>query len=892
MRIATVVMILALLALPGLHLQAAAEVPLPLSAYPRPPQDNGLGIHWTTLIYGQPREVVDYFVAELSAMNVRWVKLLNDGTEGRHHDYLIQQLVSHGIMPVLRIYTRCNGALDLGSLRRLVEHYRPRGVFYYELYNEPELAGVDGGWCNNERPDPDRLLDVWLPAARVVQEAGGFPSVPSLFPPSTADPNWRNSFFVRFFQGIKERGETSILYRSWGAVHNYFLNHPVDYPYDQANLTGQPLTPAEIARYGLSQAEVESINQARSRARLPRSQGGYYVGSTVDEDPDCFLSFIAYHNRFVELFGFEIPLISTEGGVQVGSSEDPRYPKVTEALMAERTIQAYEYMLDKAPAYYFAFTSWLLAEKALGRFGSGWESWAWYHDMQGNHLPVVESLKNHPRRGETRRLAAQRPTGLSEAVHAPAQPDRGSGSQPALGSDERVLLSWEGYPRPPADNGWGIHWAPTLFGQPADLVDRLVAQVADMGIKWVKLMQPDEPKVEHEYLIRSLVKAGIMPVLRVYRPYNTPYEHLEELVREALPMGVFYYELYNEPNIRGQPGGWYPGEEISPERLAELWLPAARAVLRAGGLPGIPALAPGGDYDDIAFLRHFLRAVLAQGGRDVLQRSWLALHNYFLNHPLDYPEDAVNLHSASLSAAEIAQRGLSEAQVRAINAARARSRLPRSQGGYYVGATVLEDSNGFRKFEAYHAVLLDEIGFAVPIISTEGGAIPGTQEDPRYPPVTEEDVAKWTAAAYAYMLDQAPAYYFAFTPWLLANMAGGGSDPAWEGAAWIRANGKGEAPVVEAVRALARQKGALSRDMNIAGKATTVSAWLIIWRDGQPLCRLPAVYAVDRPLSTAWTPPADGRQWGIEVRDSTGKRVHVLGEVGATDTPLPSLCAN
>lgn len=788
--------------------------PLPLSAYPRPPQDNGLGIHWSTNPYGQSHEIVDYFVAEMAAMGIKWVKFLNDGTDGRHNEYLIEQLVAHGMMPVMRIYQKCNKPLDLGSLRRLVQHYRPKGVFYYELYNEPELEGEAGGWCHGEHPDPERMADMWVPAARVVQEEGGFPSLPSMFPPSTKDPNWQDSFFIRFLRRIKDTGNTHVLYRSWGAIHNYFLNHPLRYPYDEANLKGTPLRPEEISRYGLSPAEVEAINQARAIARRPRAEGGYYVGSTIDEDNSCFLQFLAYRNRFYEIFGFEIPLISTEGGATVGSSEDPRYPRVTPAIQAEMTVQALEYMLDEAPPYYFAFTTWLLAERAMDHFNPTWESWAWYKNREGDHLPVVDALKSHPRRGQARRFQP------GTSVPPLSQPTRpvASETSPALmrpiasaittqlqaipvGTESLPLSA---YPRPAHDNGWGIHWTPILFSQPPDVVDRLLTEVEALGLRWVKLMQADEPKLQHLYLIDQLVRRDIMPVLRVYRPWNEPYQHLSILVREGVAHGVFYYELYNEPNIAGEAGGWQPGEEISVARIADLWIPAAREIAALGGYPGLPALAPGGSYDDMRFLDEFLAVLQQRGALDTLHRAWVPLHNYFFNHPLDYPEDPVNRSSVPLTPAEIHERGLSAAEVVAINRARQIARWPRAQGGYYVGDTVDEDSNGFRKFEAYRNIIYRRLGRELPIITTEGGAIAGSQEDPRYPRVTELDVAQRTRAAFEYMIDQAPAYYFAFMPWLLANLDGGSGDSAWESAAWYPAGGRPR-PVVAAVKELAAQ---------------------------------------------------------------------------------------
>lgn len=791
--------------------------PLSLSAYPRPPADNGLGVHWTTNIYGQPPAIVDYFVAELKAMNVKWVKFLNDGTEGRHNEHLIRELISHDIMPIMRIYFPCNKPLDLGSLRRLVQHYRPLGLYYYELFNEPELPGSAGGWCDGEEPDPERLADLWIAAARVIEEEGGFPGIPSMFPPSLKDPDWRDSFFMRFLRRIQDTGNTPVLYRAWGAIHNYFLNHPLRYPYDDANLNGTPLTMEEITRYGLTEAEVQAINHARAIARRPRAEGGYYVGDTIDVDSACFLQFLAYHDRFYELFGFEIPLISTEGGATVGSSEDPRYPRVTPTIQASLTIQALDYMLDEAPPYYFAFNNWLLAERAMDNFNPTWESWAWYQDREGRHLPVVDALKSYPRRGQARRLqpgvafgddlrvAITVPVPLESTTPIPTVsasslvPERFPTMPPPSGP-----LPLIAYPRPPQDNGWGIHWTPTLFSQPTDLVDRLLAEVDALGLRWVKLMQGDEPKLQHTYLIAQLVRHGIMPVLRIYRPFNDPYVNLTSIVRAGLEAGVFYYELYNEPNIAGEAGGWRPGEPVSVDRIADLWIPAAREIAALGGYPGLPTLAPGGSVDDLVFLAEFLDALQQRNALDTLDRAWVPLHNYFFNHPLDYPEDLVNRTGAPLQPVEINERRLGAAEVAAINHARQIARLPRAQGGFYVGDTIDKDSNGLRKFEAYRNIIYRKLGRELPIITTEGGAIVGSQEDPRYPRVTEQDVAQWTTGAYLYMVEQAPPYYFAFMPWLLSNLGSGSADPAWENAAWYRAGGQPR-PVVAAVKQLAAQ---------------------------------------------------------------------------------------
>ncbi|MDH3674624.1 MAG: hypothetical protein OES12_03940, partial [Anaerolineae bacterium] len=84
---------------------------------------------------------------------------------------------------------------------------------------------------------------------------------------------------------------------------------------------------------------------------------------------------------------------------------------------------------------------------------------------------------------------------------------------------------------------------------------------------------------------------------------------------------------------------------------------------------------------------------------------------------------------------------------------------------------------------------------------TEGGAVIGAAEDPRYPPVRTEDLTTLTLEAYQAMLDDVPEYFFAHTPWLLANSSGEHTDERFEQAAWYKDRQGTVLPVVEALKA-------------------------------------------------------------------------------------------
>ena len=195
----------------------AALRALPLDQFPRPPQDNGRGMHWVPNS-ASPPWVVDRYVAEASAMHVRWVVFLNEGGQIGANDYLVTQLVAHGIEPVMRVLSH-RGAQLGHNLTPMVQHYRALGVRYYQLYNEPNLPSEN----QDRAPNVDRYLDLWLPAAGQVIAGGGLPGIGALAPNAHVDDV---EFFRATLRGIEARGHLDVLDTAWVAVHNYLLGDP------------------------------------------------------------------------------------------------------------------------------------------------------------------------------------------------------------------------------------------------------------------------------------------------------------------------------------------------------------------------------------------------------------------------------------------------------------------------------------------------------------------------------------------------------------------------------------------------------------------------------------------------------------------------------------------
>jgi hypothetical protein len=301
------------------------------------------------------------------------------------------------------------------------------------------------------------------------------------------------------------------------------------------------------------------------------------------------------------------------------------------------------------------------------------------------------------------------------------------------------------YPHPHGDNGRGMHWVPTTRQDNAT-VDRFVAEAQRMGVKWVTFLNNGATIGDNDYLVTKLVAAHIEPLMRLYSATVEPLQgDIEGMVRHYTAMGVHYFQPFNEPNLNVE----NPDGKVSVDRYLNAWIPAARAIVRGGGLPGFGSMAPGGDYDDQQFLTAALAGLKARGETSVLDKAWLSMHNYTWNHPIN-------------------DRG---------------------------------DGDGFFKFRAYHSIVHGALGRDLPIIGTEGGTFAGSQEDLLMPRVTPGMAANWTQDAFRYMRDKREPWMFASSVWTIADLAGGGSDARFEEQALFKADGS-QNSIVTALQAL------------------------------------------------------------------------------------------
>jgi hypothetical protein len=336
-------------------------------------------------------------------------------------------------------------------------------------------------------------------------------------------------------------------------------------------------------------------------------------------------------------------------------------------------------------------------------------------------------------------------------------------------------------PRPPEDTGAGIHGGANA-GHPMGENEAEFAPTARrwraMGLTWCKLLAFTDQCLK---VIPALREAGIMPVIRFILkcPERLSAEQLAA-VSKYVAAGAGIFEWVNEPNLRDEWSvGQMPADDIMFSQLAVSLAADMRAVSERGGYVAVPAMSPGGEWhsgrfggDDVGYLRRLLEELRKQPGiaETLRARGWLSVHPTALNHPLDYPYDAVN--QAEWKGQHLYEHYTADGQA--------------------TGA-----SNCWLKWKAVAEQFLDVFGFLVPVIGTEGGAWPhggtGQRYDPRYAELDVQAASECTGGILRSMAGQ-PAWFAAMCPWLWANKMWGNPHTGFEWQAWHRTVGWGNPP--------------------------------------------------------------------------------------------------
>ncbi len=377
-----------------------------LHEYPRPEDDTGIGIHWVT---GYPTAVGvsrirEYWLPELKALGVKWVKLPNhDGAQD-----LVELLLAEGIMPIVRLFRPDPNPGRLG-VRELVyvDSLVRAGARYFEFNNEPDS---DAEWKGGRRPHGavKVVAEDTIANIEMILERGGMPSIPAL----SGGSDWD------LVGTIVQLGRRDLFDGPvWQAIHNYPRNRPLDYPYDIGNQEGAAFTErfyqvVAEENWGDSAWRGRTLYEV-NRLRLGRAN----PGASIDSDHDCWLAYNHFDALNQHHLGRSIPILSTACGYIVGEDTDPRYPAVTPDLHMAQTLEGCRIMMgtsrrfEQAPEFFFCTAFWLIANRQLGSSSDWWEGHSWYSDRWPNGaLPIVRALRAEPKTARRRDAPPDRTT--------------------------------------------------------------------------------------------------------------------------------------------------------------------------------------------------------------------------------------------------------------------------------------------------------------------------------------------------------------------------------------------------------------------------------------------------------------------------------------------------
>lgn len=315
-----------------------------LQDYPRPTDDNGLGIHFG---HDLRRVTLVLYVPKMLELKLKWCLIA-------HQDEVqlqtaAQSIWSAGIMPIVRwICPIDDSSIDLAHLVRTLGDL---GIpAYIQVFNEPGNARE---WASGP-PDFTAFLQRWGQQASAVASAGGYPGLQVL----GADELKATLHYLTSGQGSQEGVNVpAVLDRIWFCPHLYSANHPPDYPYDARNQQDHP-------------------------------------GATALRDDVTTLGFMQFAPIFQEELGFIPPFIVGEGGWILHGSEDPRYPKISDSLHAQYYSTLFGSFRTGKLANGEPLPNYLLAFCASMLYGP--DAGAWYSWTTGVRKQTILALSSAP----------------------------------------------------------------------------------------------------------------------------------------------------------------------------------------------------------------------------------------------------------------------------------------------------------------------------------------------------------------------------------------------------------------------------------------------------------------------------------------------------------------
>jgi hypothetical protein len=214
-----------------------------------------------------------------------------------------------------------------------------------------------------------------------------------------------------------------------------------------------------------------------------------------------------------------------------------------------------------------------------------------------------------------------------------------------------------------------------------------------LGANWITLRSTPRRAIPEQF-IKGLLAEGIEPIIHLpCLMEGVTAESLLPLFSSYERWGVRYVVVFDRPNLRRNWGEAAWSRKNLVERFIDLILPVLQAEQSSGLFPVLPALEPGGDSWDTAFLEGALTSLARRGMKNLMDGLTLSLYAWTYDHPIDWgyggPERWIE------------------------------TRPYHTQPGS-------QDQFGFRIFDWYSAIAQKALGRSLPMLVLAGGAAPSS----------------------------------------------------------------------------------------------------------------------------------------------------------------------
>ncbi len=251
----------------------------------------------------------------------------------------------------------------------------------------------------------------------------------------------------------------------------------------------------------------------------------------------------------------------------------------------------------------------------------------------------------------------------------------------------------------------GFQYYPdTVHYKESDLNEWL-PELKALGTQWITLKASLDRAIPENF-IKGMLEEGIQPILYFNLPVGSRMDTkaLVLLLGTYKKWGIKFISLFDRPNMKEEWGSASWAQQDLVERFLDIFIPLANIISGVGLTPIFPALEPGGDYWDTAFLRAALTGFKRRGQLAILNKMVLGAYGWAGNQTFNWGSGGPESWASTRP---------------------------------YFTPENEENHLGFRIFDWYNAISEAVLDQRLPIILMGCGSHVGDNQNPKFPDVNE-----------------------------------------------------------------------------------------------------------------------------------------------------------